>query len=341
MANTQIEDNLNLYNFPGLKISSLIINSEILKKNPLKDSSRKVNPVLYPQKLSGELPVVFILAGFTGNGGKYFNVKSYEPNAVEVLAEAIKKGQAPKALYVFVDAWTYWGGSQFINSQGCGRYEDYIIKELVPAIKKQFPVSSDPKKWLVTGGSSGGYGALHLASKYPHVFALCGAIAPDSFFQMSLLPEIYTAWPHIKKWGGVKGVRKAIKEGKVLGRRESHTILNAIGMGLCYAGNAKGEVDWPINNEGELMPTQWKKWTKHDPLNFLKTRQKSLKKIKHIYLDVGLYDQFYLQYGSRQIHKLLKSSGAKVEYSEFKGNHFDIGDRRIYLWKWLNGILSN
>ncbi|MCB0390009.1 MAG: enterochelin esterase [Bdellovibrionales bacterium] len=336
----KLQENLNLYNFSHVEIKTLVVNSQQLIDNPLKDSVLRNIPILIPKKPPENLSVVFILSGFTGNGGKYFNQKSYEENDVQILANAIKAKKAPSALYVFVDAWTFWGGSQFINSVGCGNYEDYIMKELVPAVKELFPVSKNPNQWLVTGGSSGGYGALHLASKYPHIFGICAAIAPDCFFQMSLLPEIYSAWPQIQKLGGVKGVKKALLEGKILSRRDSHTILNAIGMGLCYAGKKNGEIDWPINNDGELHTDKWKKWLNHDPLHFLKKRKKSIKKLKHIYLDVGIYDQFHLQYGSRQIYKWLKNNGINVNYNEFKGNHFDIGDRRIYLWKWLNDNIS-
>ncbi|MCB0355639.1 MAG: enterochelin esterase [Bdellovibrionales bacterium] len=340
MFEHHLEKNLNLFAFSELEIHTLVINSQVLRKNPLKDTARRVNPILVPKKKSREWPVVFVLAGFTGNGGNYFNIKSYEANAVQTLASAIQRKKAPMAIYVFVDAWTYWGGSQFINSRGCGAYEDYIIKELVPAIKKNFSVSSNPALWAVTGGSSGGYGALHLASQFPQHFGVCAAIAPDSFFPMSLLPELYSAWPYLQKWGGVVGVKKAMEQGKILGRRESHTLLNAIGMGLCYAANARGEVEWPFNENGELLTNVWKKWLKKDPLQFLLTRKKSLTKVKHFYLDVGLYDQFHLQYGSRQIYKILKSLSASVSYTEFSGNHFDIGDRRIDMWKWLNGLLS-
>ncbi len=336
----EVQENLNLYNLNNLEIKSVVIESQVLAGNPLGDSTRRVNPVLLPKCGEKDLPVIFVLAGFTGNGGKYFNQKSYEQSAIDVLIEAISAGEAPRALYVFVDAWTFWGGSQFINSTGCGKYEDYLITELVEAIKTNFPVSTDPSMWAVTGGSSGGYGGLHLGSKYPEIFGNIGAIAPDSFFKMSLLPEIYTAWPRLMRWGGVSGVRQAIDDGKILGRRDSHTILNAIGMGLCYAGTKDGEIEWPINNDGELIDEVWQQWLKHDPIVFLPTREKSLLQLNAIYLDVGKSDQFQLQFGSRQINNELERVGASVKYSEFKGSHFDIGDRRIYLWKWLNDIFT-
>tara|TARA_B100000749_G_scaffold280771_1_gene278598 strand:+ start:87100 stop:88002 length:903 start_codon:yes stop_codon:yes gene_type:complete len=294
-----------------------------------------------PKKLrKGEkLPVVLVLAGFSGVGNKYLNVRFKDPNFAEVLDQLYKEKLAPKALYVLVDAMTYWGGSQFINSKGTGRYEDFLCKEVYSALHLNFPVESDSKHWCVMGGSSGGYGALHLSSKYPEKYGLAIAIAPDSFFDASLMPEILTAMISIEKLGGVKGVKEELESGKLMRRREAHTILNAIGMGTCYAPDPKkkGEVRWPIDSESGLVVNgTWKQWLKHDPIHFLKARKKNVLQLRGVYLDVGDKDQYHLQYGTRQIRDALVAMGAKVKYSEFKGNHFDIGDRRPAALKWLN-----
>lgn len=335
-----LQENLNLFQFSNLDIKTLVVESKYLKGNPLGDSTKRSNPILCPKNIPLPLPVVFILAGFTGNGGKYFNQQSFKEGSVEILANAITKKQAPKAIYVFVDALTFWGGSQFINSKGSGKYEDYIIKELVSAVSETFQTRKEAQFWAVTGGSSGGYGAIHLASKYPHVFGNCAAIAPDCFFNLSLLPEIYSAWPYIQKWGGVIGVKKALKDGKIWGRKEAHNIINAIGMGICYSPKGKEDVHWPINDYGELNTKVWQKWLKHDPLVFLQKRKNQLNNLKNVYLDVGAFDQFHLQYGSRQLLKIFKKNHIHVTYSEFQGNHFDISDRKVFLWKWLNDIFS-
>ena len=36
----------------------------------------------------------------------------------------------PPDIVVFVDAWTSWGDSQFINSTSTGRYMDYLCDEV-------------------------------------------------------------------------------------------------------------------------------------------------------------------------------------------------------------------
>ena len=40
----------------------------------------------------------------------------------ETADQVFASGQAPGAVVVFVDAWTTYGGSQFVDSPGTGAY---------------------------------------------------------------------------------------------------------------------------------------------------------------------------------------------------------------------------
>jgi enterochelin esterase-like enzyme len=334
----KLENNFVGYSLKHFNVSSVLIRSQALKKNPLSDPHERWVQVLTPKPGPIE-KVIYVLAGFSGVGAKYFNVKFKEHNFPQVLDELSQKNLAPqKSAFVFVDAITFWGGSQFINSLGTGEYESFLVKEVIPTVEKLLGLKINGAHRCAFGGSSGGYGALHLCSKFPEVFSYAVAIAPDSFFEMSLLPEIYSAMPTIQKYGGVKAIRKEIKNGDFLSRRDAFTVLNAIGMGTCYAPdpNQKDRVLWPIDSStGELDGKVWSRWKKHDPIHFLKKREKKLKQVKSIYLDVGSKDQYFLQYGTRQIFKVLKAMNIKTKYNEFNGNHFDISNRRPQAYKWL------
>lgn len=336
---SEIIKNLCPYDTHNFEVETLRIESAILKNNPLKDSHVRFNPLLVPKSSKGPWPVVFILSGFTGNAPFYFNSKFNEQNAVQVIDKTTKQGEAPEALYVFVDALTSWGGSQFINSAATGNYENYIVDELIPALKKSFPVSTDASEWCVAGGSSGGYGALHLGSKYPDIFGLVGAIAPDCFFEASLLPELYHTLPLWEKYreSGHKALEE-LRNGKLLKHRNWHTLLNSFGMAACYGPKGHdGNFQFPLDAyTGEKIPAVWEKWLEKDPLHFLPKRVENLKKLSGIYLDVGSKDNFHLQYGTRQISRIFNEQKIDHDFVEFDGNHFDIGDRRPEVWKWLS-----
>lgn len=338
---SRISDGLHIHEFRHFRASTLMIDSVVLQGNPLKDPSARSHPVLIPiaaPPKSG-YPVVFVLAGFTGNGPNLFNIKTFETNFPQNLDACRARGEAPDAVFVFVDAMTSWGGSQFLNSEGTGRYEDHVAHEIPAALRAAIPhLSEDPGQWCVMGGSSGGYGALHLSSAHPNTFGTCAAIAPDSFFEASLLPEIWTALPTYLKLGGVRGIRNEIRQGRFMKRREAHSVLNAIAMGLCYA--PKGEsIDWPVSEStGVLRDDVWARWKAHDPILFLRAREDQVERLKQVFLDCGTRDQYHLQYGARQIRTVLEGIGVDVTYSEFDGTHFDIGERRPQVWTWLRDI---
>ncbi len=323
-------DNLKPYMLKNFEMKTLQIKSEFLKSNSLRDSFKRNIPILLPRE-SGEYNCVFYLSGFTGNAQKSFNFKPYGKSLIQEIDEWTVQEAIGLKVYVFVDAWTTWGGSQFINSKGCGSYEDYIVKELVPmvhqALKKlNYKVFDN----VVFGGSSGGYGALHLCSKFPEVFHHCLAIAPDCDFEISLKPEIYQAFSNIFNQGGPIEIFKAIKKYEINTSQKSfHQMVNVLAMAACYS-----DVDsdlmplLPLDKEGEFKNDLWEKWLQKDPLYFLLKRTENLKKLKTIFLSVGEFDQFLLQYGVRKIHKIFKKNSIDCIYEEFKGNHFDIGTRR-------------
>jgi len=333
--NITILDQLSALDLKNFHVETLQIESSVLKNNSLKDSAIRRNPVLIPKIATGPLPVVIILAGLTGNGPDSFSPRFGELNTVQNIDEAVSAKKAPTALYVFVDAMTSWGGSQFINSVQ-GRYEDFVIQELVPALHQCYDVSSQAKHWCVTGGSSGGYGALHLGSKFPETFGVVAALAPDCFFEASLLPEFYKTLHDWNESGGPKGLFKELKNGRLRRNKNFHSLVNAVGMSLCYAD---GEL--PIDSyTGLRKPTVWKKYQAKDPLVFLPKRLKNLKKLHSLYIDVGNKDQFDLHLGCRQLHQWLKSKKVKHSYTEFNGTHFDLAPRRLDVWMWLNKLWS-
>ena len=311
---------------------NLIVESQALKGNPLGDPAIRHNYVLVPRGEHQSLPVVFHLSGYFSTGYQNFSVKTLNQNFAQKLDELASQKKIAKAVHVFVDASTYWGGSQFINSAGCGNYSDYLIKDLYVAVTENFPVSTKPQYTCVMGGSSGGYGALALVSAKSSPFGVAFATAPDSYFDASLLPEIFAAAPELLKYKNFDQLKKVIEAGEIQNKKSFFNLVNVVAMSHCYAPKKSFKrkfIEFPIDlHTGEVNKSLWKQWLKHDPVHFLKARKSNLKN-KVIHLDVGKYDNFSLQFGARQIVKTLKSSGVRQTYTEFPGNHFGLSERRL------------
>ena len=65
-----------------------------------------------------------------------------------------------------------------------GRYEDYLIQELVPYIDRSYNTINERKGRFIGGVSAGGFAALHNAFKHPDLFSKIGGHMPaiDLFY---------------------------------------------------------------------------------------------------------------------------------------------------------------
>ena len=66
-----------------------------------------------------------------------------QPHAVPAAVprdrrRAFAAGDAPPCIVVYVDAWTAYGGSQFVDSPGTGRYHSYLCDEVVPFVDARY-----------------------------------------------------------------------------------------------------------------------------------------------------------------------------------------------------------
>jgi enterochelin esterase-like enzyme len=57
---------------------------------------------------------------------------------IETADAVFATGRAPGCIVVYVDAWTAYGGSQFVDSPGTGRYHSYLCDEVVPWVDANY-----------------------------------------------------------------------------------------------------------------------------------------------------------------------------------------------------------
>src|SRR4051794_21428481 len=127
---------------PRGRLDRLVVESELLADNPLGDPARRPLEVWIPEGAEdgGEpVPSVYVIQGYTGQLDMWHNRVPFEPTVFERLGDAFADRAQPRAIVVFVDAWTSLGGAQFINSTATGRYLDYLCDEVVPFVDSRYP----------------------------------------------------------------------------------------------------------------------------------------------------------------------------------------------------------
>ena len=306
--------------------------STILKSNPLKDPYvREIIiylPPGYSESYSKGYVTVFGLAGFGGNGKTLLNSDPLGENIETRMNRLISEGKSGPMILVLVDCFTKFGGNQYINSSATGRYEDYIINEIVPFVDKTYNTSYH----AVWGKSSGGYGALMLGMRHPEIFKGLVDHSGDAAFDYCYLPDFPKALDAFraadnspKKW-----LEKFWKKPN-RHQKSDGSPLNIFAMAAHYSPNSKSKdmgVDLPFDIEtGEMSEKVWNRWLACDPVRMIEKYRSNLKKLKLIFIDCGTRDEYNLQWGARILHSKLKKMNIKHYYEEFDDGHMNINYR--------------
>ncbi len=137
-------------------------------------------------------PVVYLLHGYTDDNTGWLQFGEINRYADKAIAD----GTIPPMVIVMPNADSTW----YINAyDGKARYEDFFIKEFMPAIEKTYHIKAEKKYRGVAGLSMGGYGSLIYSLKYPELFA---AAAPLSAAVVD--DDAITAMPD-NSWAGTFG----------------------------------------------------------------------------------------------------------------------------------------
>ncbi len=315
--------------------------SKILKNNPLNDPHVRELPVYLPpsyQTSEKRFPVVFLLSGFTGWGMMNLNENFISESIPQRCDRLISERKMKEMIIVMPDCITKYGGSQFINSTGTGKYEDHIIKELVPYIDSVFRTIPRSESRAVCGKSSGGYGATVLAMKHPGIFGLMCSTAGDMAFEYCYMPDFPKCLAGLEVYGkGHKAMKHFITHEinkKQPKKKNFFDVLNLAGMASCYSPNPSGfkskgyNFDVPFNLEtGELDQKVFDKWLLYDPVRMIERYKDNLKKLKLIFVDAGIYDEFNLHVGARIFCSRLKDKEIRYYHEEFPDTHMNISYR--------------
>ena len=106
------------------RLDESVIDSTLLRGNPLGDPhERPVWVYLPPGYDDGDqrYPSVYVIQGYTGHLTMWANRTPFRQPYPETVDRLFAERAAPPCIVVLVDAWTSYGGSQFVDSRGTGR----------------------------------------------------------------------------------------------------------------------------------------------------------------------------------------------------------------------------
>jgi S-formylglutathione hydrolase FrmB len=139
-------------------------------------------PPSYDEQKTRRYPILYFLHGLGDDEQMFLHSGGW--NLVEDLWEQHKLGD-------FLIVTPAADASFYVNSRdGHQRYEDFFLKEFIPAIERRYRTQPGRAARGIAGFSMGGYGALRSAFLHPDLF---GSVAVHSAALMENLPNLSLA----------------------------------------------------------------------------------------------------------------------------------------------------
>ncbi len=142
-------------------------------------------PPKYEAEPNKRYPVMYWLHGSGGNQRTGIRF-------VELLDPQIRASKVPPMIVILVNGV---GKNLYLDAPDDGKkVESAIIQDLVPHVDKTYRTLATRESRGIEGFSMGGFGALHLAFKYPETFGVVSGLAPALVYPASGFKKVENAF---------------------------------------------------------------------------------------------------------------------------------------------------
>lgn len=301
-------------------VKSLTFYSKSLKKD------RKVEvllPVDYNENESVRYPVIYFLHGCGQNNFS-------EGNLLYIAKKLINNKTISPVILVKPDGSCPDGGdSYFANSVLNGKFEDYLVYDLVEYIDSAYKTIPLKDKRAIMGWSAGGSCAMSTALKHPGIF--CGAASHSGRMDMNThalyIPGI------LSENGGAPVSGYSPKAGPM--SRAVFTMAAAFSPNL---NNPPFFVDFPFDGNGNYIDSVWNRWQLND-CSFL-AKNISKEDDLAIYFDCGTWDETMAYPFNVSFADSLNKIGLPHQFQSYSGGHYDRDSRYPIGLAFLDSVMN-
>ncbi|MGH3396598.1 MAG: alpha/beta hydrolase [Streptosporangiaceae bacterium] len=332
------------------RLDEHVIASELLRGNPLGDPSDRPLWVYVPPGYDAEAdrryPSVYVIQGYTGHVAMWRNRTPFRQPFIETADAVFARGDAPPAIVIYVDAWTAYGGSQFVDSPGTGRYHSYLCDEVVPWVDARYRTLPDAAHRAISGKSSGGFGAMITPMLRPDLFGALATHAGDTLYEQCYVHDFGAAVRALRDYDGdIWRWWEDFNSRVAFTKPADQALLGILGVAACFSAREDGAVELPFDpRTAVLRPEVWERWLAWDPVRMVPRYATALRSLRAIWIDAGKADDFNLDLGAEAFRAALADVGVPgevVRFELFEGTHAAIEYRYPLSLAWLCQRISN
>ncbi len=308
--------------------------SDLLADNPLGDPAERPVEVYLPPGYDDDperrYPSIYVIQGYTGTVAMWHNRSPFRPTFPEAADALFAGGGAPPCILVLVDAWTAYGGSQFVDSPGTGRYHSYLCDEVVPFVDAGYRTLDAAAHRGIAGKSSGGFGAMITPMLRPDLFGGLASHAGDALYELCYLGEFGKVVRALRAYdGSYERFWSDFASRAPMSKPTDGDLVMLYGVAAAFSADDDGTVQLPFDlRTGRLREDVWARWLAWDPVRMVPEHADALRGLRAVYLDGGTSDEWYLELGAEAFRDALAGIGVTdVRFETFEGGHMGIDHR--------------
>jgi hypothetical protein len=326
-----------------------VLDSALLRRNVLGDPHERplwvYVPPGYAEEPERRYASVYVIQGYTGHVGMWRNRTAFRQPFIETADAVFGRGEAPPTIVVYVDAWTAYGGSQFVDSPGTGAYHSYLCEEVVPFVDRRYRTVASREHRAISGKSSGGFGAMVTPMLRPDVFGALATHAGDALYEFCYLPEFAKAVRYLREYDGDIQAWWADFRGRTAFTKEAdQALLMMLGVSACFSADRDGTPLLPFDAEtGQIVPALWQRWLDWDPVRMVERYADAVRSWRAVWIDGGTRDEWYLDLGAKAFQREITRAGLpgeRIHCELFEGGHGAIEYRYPLALAWLAGRIA-
>jgi S-formylglutathione hydrolase FrmB len=330
------------------RLDEHVFASEALRGNPLGDPSERplwvYVPPGYDEPPERRYPSVYLLQGYTGSIDMWRNRSPWRPTYPEAADALFAAGDAPGCILVFLDAWTRYGGSQFVDSPGTGRYHTYLCDEIVPWVDARYRTLDAPAHRGLQGKSSGGFGTMITAMLRPDLFGGLATHAGDALYELCYVKGFADCARALRDHydGSYERFWADFSSRPAMSRQHDGDLAMTYAVAACFSADDDGTVRLPFDvATGRLIDDVWERWLAWDPVRMVADHAAALRSQRAIWIDAGTRDEWFLDLGAEAFRRELEAIGiTDVHFELFDATHMAIDYRYPLALRYLAQRLS-
>jgi len=260
-------------------------------------------PAGYHREHKRRYPVVYALHGYS-IGAEQWSTEIHVPQTIE---GAFALGSRDM-IVVLPDSKTVHNGSMYSSSVTTGDFENFIARDLVAHIDRNYRTLPRRESRGLVGHSMGGYGATRIGMKHADVFGALYIMSPCCLSVRAAPPA---------------EIAKAIADVKTPADSAKLSFFARATLATAAAWSPNPDkpplfLDLPVVN-GEPQTDVLGRWAANAPLAFVDQYIGSLRRYAGIAMDVGNEDG--LRVDTARLQAQLHRYGIPSTFEEYKGTH--------------------